>query len=225
MKVRQFLSCNRRRSRCPKTPSNLHTANNPCPHTPPVAASAPLAASQLFRAQQWVSQNDPRRPATISTWANRKINALWLQQWQSSAKSPLNSNSVEAPPGTNVFKLHEGLWKADSSLAIQLRTRTNGLDTFLFQARVPSVSSPLCSCGRGQQTAKHVLIFCSRHAAVRHEIRDEQGYIPDFSKLLGTADGLRKTTKWVMQNGILGQFRGARDALYGPSNSLPPAQD
>jgi hypothetical protein len=130
---------------------------------------------------------------------------------------------VEAPPGTDVLKLHEGLRKAESSLAIQLRTGTNGLDAFLFQARVPSVSSPLCSCGRGRQTAKHVLIFCPKYAGVRHQLRDEQGHLPDFSKLLGTADGLRKTTKWVMQRGILGQFRGARDALYGSSLSLSPA--
>jgi hypothetical protein len=46
-----------------------------------------------------------------------------------------------------------------------------------------------------------------------------------LSKLLGTADGLRKTTKWVMQRGILGQFRGARNTLYGPPLSLSPAQD
>ncbi len=130
-----------------------------------------------------------------------------------STLSPPNPDLVEAPPGTDILKLHEGLRKAESSLAIQLRTGTNGLDAFLFQARVPSVSSPLCSCGRGRQTAKHVLIFCPRHAGTRHELRDDQGHLPDFSKLLGTAEGLRKTTKWVMQRGILGQFRGARDAL------------
>jgi hypothetical protein len=161
----------------------------------------------------------------MSTRANRKINALWLQQWQSSAKSPPKPDLVEAPPGTDVLKLYEGLRMAESLLASQLRTGTNGLDAFLFQARVPSVPSPLCSCGGGRQTAKHILIFCPRHSGARHELRDEQGHLPDFAKFLGTADGLRKTTKWVMQRGILGQFRGARDALYGPPLSLSPTQD
>ncbi len=69
------------------------------------------------------------------------------------------------------------------------------------------------------------LLLCPKHAGARHELRDEQGHLPNFSKLLGTAEGLRKTTKWVMQRGILGQFRGARDALYGPPLSLSPAQD
>jgi hypothetical protein len=91
---------------------------------------------------------------------------------------------------TDVLKLHEGLKKAESSLAIQLRTGTNGLDAFLFQARVPSMPSPLCSCGRGRQMAKQVLIFFSRYAGARHELRDEQGHQPNFSKLLGTAEGL-----------------------------------
>jgi hypothetical protein len=93
------------------------------------------------------------------------------------------------------LKLHEGLWKAESLLAIQLRTGTNGLDAFLFQARVPSVPSPICSCGRVRQTAKHVLIFYPRRAEARHELRDEQGHLPDLSKLLGTAEFLQKTTK------------------------------
>jgi hypothetical protein len=56
------------------------------------------------------------------------------------------------------------LRKAESSLAIELRTGVNGLDAFLFQARVPSVSSPLYSCGRGQQTAKHILISCPQYS-------------------------------------------------------------
>jgi hypothetical protein len=132
---------------------------------------------------------------------------------------------VEAPPGTNVLKLHEGLRKAESLLAIQLRMGVNGLDAFLLQARVPSVPSPLCSCSGGRQTVKHILIFCPRHSGARHKLRDEQGHLPDFSKLLGTAKGLQKTTKWVMKRGILGQFREASDVLYGSPLSLSPALD
>jgi hypothetical protein len=119
------------------------------------------------------------------------------------------------------MKLHEGLWKVDSSLAIQLRTGTNSLDAFLFQARVPSVTPSLCSCGRGQQMAKHILIFCSRHAGVQHKLRDEQGHRPDFSKSLGTAKGLQKIIRWVMHGGIWGSSWGPGTrsmALSSPSS-------
>jgi hypothetical protein len=128
------------------------------------------------------------------------------------------------PLGTDVLQLHEGLRKAESSLDIQLRMGVDGLDAFLYQARVPSVPSPLCSCGRGRQTAKYMLIFCPRYAGARQQLRDEQGHLPDLLKLLGPAEGLQKTTKWVMQRGILGQFRGARDALHSSlsASSLDP---
>jgi hypothetical protein len=43
----------------------------------------------------------------------------WLQQWQSLAKSSPNANLVEASPGTDILKLHEGLRKVESLLAIQ----------------------------------------------------------------------------------------------------------
>jgi hypothetical protein len=51
---------------------------------------------------------------------------------QSLAKGPTNPDLVEAPPGTDVLKLHEGLRKAESLLTIQLRTGTNGLNAFFF---------------------------------------------------------------------------------------------
>jgi hypothetical protein len=73
-----------------------------------------LTASQLSWAKQWVAEDDHRRLAAMSTRANRKINALWLQQLQSSAKSPLNPDLVVAPLGTDVLKLYEGLRKAES---------------------------------------------------------------------------------------------------------------
>jgi hypothetical protein len=106
------------------------------------------------------------------------------------------------------MKLHEELRKVESLLALQLKIGTNGLDTFLFNARVPFVPSTLCRFGRGRQTANHTLICCPRHAMAWHELKDEQEHLPDFSEFLGTAEGLQRTTKWMMQRGTLGQFWG-----------------
>ncbi len=114
VKVRQFISCTRIRPRCPRTPRNRPTGSNPRSPAPPASDLAPLAASQLSWAQQWVPHDYPRSPATISTRANCKINALWLKQWQSSAKSLPNPDLIEAPLRTDVLMLHEGLLKAES---------------------------------------------------------------------------------------------------------------
>jgi hypothetical protein len=63
-----------------------------------------------------------------------------MQQWQFLVKSPPNPYLVEAPLGTDTLKLHKGLRKAESLLAIQLRTGINDLNTFLFQARVSTMA-------------------------------------------------------------------------------------
>jgi hypothetical protein len=47
LKVRQFLSYTRTRTRCPRTPRSRQTASNPRPSTPAASDPAPLAASQL----------------------------------------------------------------------------------------------------------------------------------------------------------------------------------
>jgi hypothetical protein len=97
-------------------------------------------------------------------------------------------------PGTYVLKLCVELMTTKNLQAIQQRMGTNGLCAFTFLARVPSVPFPLCSCGWGWHTIKHVLIVCPWHAGVRHELRNEQGQLPDFLKLLGTIEGLWRTT-------------------------------
>ncbi len=53
------------------------------------------------------------------------------------------------------------------------------------------MSFPFCSCGRGNKIAKHTRTFCPRHVGVEHELRDEQGHLPDISTLLRTAGGLQ----------------------------------
>ncbi len=64
--------------------------------------------------------------------------------------------------GPDMLVLYVGLRKAESSLAIELRTGTTSLDTFIFQAIAPFITSSLCSCIRKRQIAKHVLIVCLR---------------------------------------------------------------
>ncbi len=126
-----------------------------------------FAATQRIWAQQWIFHHNPGGPSTITIRTNCKISALWLQQWQSSARSLSYSEVVEGPTGTDILKLFDELRKGESLLAVQLITGTNGRDTFLLQARVPSVSSPRSNGVRGRQTAEHDLIFCPRQAAMR----------------------------------------------------------
>ncbi len=50
--------------------------------------------------------------------------------------------------------------------------------------------------------AKQVLIYCLRHAKTWHELRDKQGQLPDFFKLLGTAERLEKPPNGCCRKGF-----------------------
>ncbi len=135
LKVRQFLSCIRPQPTCPRASRNWQTASNPRPPTLPASDPILLATSQLFGP----SNGSPRMTPDA-------LLLFWQGQTTKSTLFGCSSNSLQPkalptpiwlrPPGTNVLKLHEGLVKAESSLAIQLRTGTNGLDAFLFKVRV-----------------------------------------------------------------------------------------
>jgi hypothetical protein len=137
-----------------------------------------------------------------------KSAAVLAQHVATSAKSPAPSTSIEAPPSTDVLALNQLLRKLETALAVQLQTGKNGFRAFLYQAHVPSVTSPLCSCGRAYQTAKHNIIHCCNCSAARHALRDDQGRLPDYKQLVTTPTGLKKVTKWVFERGCLASTRG-----------------
>jgi hypothetical protein len=109
----------------------------------------------------------------------QKAQQSWHSMWRASGKSPAPSISFEAPPSTDVLALYQQLRKLETALGVQLQTG-KGFNAFLYQACVPSVISPLCSCGFGHQTAKHIIIHCCNFLAARHALRDNQGYLPDY---------------------------------------------
>ncbi len=141
-------------------------------HGSPQEASTTTHQSKLAWALQWLPDDDRRRPLSLRKRAMQKAQQSWHSMWQASAKSPAPSTSIEAPPSTDVLALHQLLRKPETALAVQLRTGKNGFNAFLYQARVPTVLSPLCSCGFGHQTAKHIIIHCRNVLAARHALRD-----------------------------------------------------
>ncbi len=80
--------------------------------------------------------------------------------------------------------LHQHLQKPELWLAVQLRTGKKGLKTFLYEASMLTGASSLCSCGRGSQTAKQILIHYSAFSAAQNQLGDSQGNFPDFKQLL-----------------------------------------
>lgn len=57
--------------------------------------------------------------------------------------------------------LHGNLAKAESVLAVQIRTEKIRFAQFLNRQRVPVVTSPACDCGWHTQTAKRIIRYCN----------------------------------------------------------------
>jgi hypothetical protein len=64
------------------------------------------------------------------------------------------------------------------------------------QVLIDSLSHPPCATNYFNCASSITdIIYCIKYAGARHELRDEPGHSPDFSKMQGTAEGLRMTTK------------------------------
>jgi hypothetical protein len=110
-------------------------------------------------------------------------------------------------------KLYRGLSKAESSLAIQIRTEKIGLGAFLSKRKVPGWE-PACVCGFPQQTAKHVIKYCP--ARSNRTLLYKMAATEDYKVLTTTTRGLKATSRWLMRQGILPQFELAA-ALLDPA--------
>ncbi|MCJ1265443.1 hypothetical protein MMC22_005321 [Lobaria immixta] len=90
-------------------------------------------------------------------------------------------------------KLHQGLRKAESSLAIQRRTEVkNAADATKIQ--------------------NTFVVFCPNHALIRDRLYEEAGTQQDLQMLL-TRNGLRAVARRVMREGLLHQFSLAREQI------------
>ena len=147
----------------------------------------------------------------IRKWTKQK----WKERWNhylDSIPAAQKTPSHDCRLGTFRKKLHQGLRKAESSLAIQLRTGKVGFAAFLHARRVPDVLSPACQCGWRRQDPKHVIVFCPNHALTRNRLYEEAG-TQQYQEMLSTRKGLRAVARWVMREGLLHQFSLAKEQI------------
>jgi hypothetical protein len=85
----------------------------------------------------------------------------WKERWQREVdRSRTTHQSRAEKPAGEPLKLHDGLHKTKSSLLVQMRIGKIGLRAFLFKHRVPDVMTPVCACGDGRETVRHVAAYC-----------------------------------------------------------------
>ncbi|KAI0998523.1 hypothetical protein K3495_g9672 [Podosphaera aphanis] len=66
--------------------------------------------------------------------------------------------------------IHRNLSRAQSSIAIQIRSEHIGLNSYLHRRKVPGVANPKCQCGYPSQNVEHMALACHQWAEGRGEI-------------------------------------------------------
>jgi hypothetical protein len=149
----------------------------------------------------------------------QKVQQFWNSMWQAWAKSAAPSTSIEAPPSKFALALFQLVLWLEKVFAVELQRRKSCSIAILYQACMTSVQSPLCSYGLGHQTAKHMLIHSRNFLAVRHTIRDNQGWIPNYKDIVKPQTELRNISRCMIQRRRLGQR--ARGLLNPPEPPYP----
>jgi hypothetical protein len=118
-------------------------------------------------------------------------------------------------PTAQVLKLHDGLQNAESSMLVQVRTGSIGLRKHLHRRRVPGFITAQCACGGGEETPRHMALFCVQEAYRRDRLRLASGRPVMYGQLTGSPKGAKVFSEWMIKSGRLGQFSLARQLLYG----------
>ena len=159
-----------------------------------------------------------RQPTAPRPLINKAIHIQWANKWVKQRNKVPPDKRVAALIRDDTLKdphLHDNLYKAESSLATQLRTEKIGFNAFLARQRVPNVTAD-CPCGYPNQSAKHVLLFCPDIDRSNENL----GPSSDFNSILTNAASLRKAVRWLMSLNILPKFYLARELLWDNIMSL-----
>ena len=161
------------------------------------------------------------REVSVAALARQKqmqtIKARQLKVWNDSRSAYQNrvtepSIAQSVPLSKKRLKIHTLLKKAESALTTQIRTGKIGLADFLYQRRVPAVTSPACPCGWHRQSPEHVVMFC-RLIDNREQMFCAAG-TNNYQQLTETYKTLKILTTWLMKTGLLTQFSLASTLLY-----------
>jgi ribonuclease HI len=147
--------------------------------------------------------------STVKRWCKTQTERAWIAKWRKDTKGRATYRHTPTPT-KKVLQLHEGRPKRESALLIQLRTEKIGFNDFLFNRRVPYVTSPRCDCGARRQTVAHILLYCNKRRNLRNRIFANLSGRDNIRTILSTPQLATKAIEYVEQTQILGQV-GIRD--------------
>ena len=107
--------------------------------------------------------------------------------------------------GTPV-QIHQNLSRAQSSIAIQIRSEHIGLNSYLYRRKVPGVNNPKCQCGYPSHNVRHMVMACPKWARGRGKIL-QKSKDRSYEAMIQSPEDVARITKWISDKGYLEHFR------------------
>ena len=117
-------------------------------------------------------------------------------QFHQNRKSDRRKISLHKSP----FLLHRNLIRAQSSLAMQIRSEHMGLNSYLYRRKVPEVLSPGCPCGYQSQNPKHMIMSCPRWSNGRGKIWRQARDWP-YEVMINNTREIKRIKQWILNHG------------------------
>ena len=146
----------------------------------------------------------------IQDWFRKRRSERW-EEYQRGIPRAIRTPAQVGDLYNGRLDHHKMLRKAESSIAIQMRSGKIGLNAFLSRMKVPG-ANPDCECGWRKQDAKHVLLFCPRSREGRPRLLAEAG-TEDFQTMLTSTRGVRAAARWMVKSRWLSSFDLAGEQL------------
>ncbi|KAI0995004.1 hypothetical protein K3495_g13178 [Podosphaera aphanis] len=104
------------------------------------------------------------------------------------------------------YSMHKTLKRAQSSIAMQIRSEHMGLKSYLYRRNVPGVENPSCPCGYLSQNVKHMIMACPLWSEGRTDIW-RKAKNRSFEAMLNSPEDIGRITQWILDQGWIEQFR------------------
>ena len=119
--------------------------------------------------------------------------------------------------GLEQYELYIGLKKAESSMLTQARTGKIGLRAFLFGVNVPTATTPMCTCGVGEETVCHLITECTQLDEARERLPQQYRTARDVRQALSDPEHAYCIVRWLLRIGRLQEYRVAME-IEGDNN-------
>jgi hypothetical protein len=154
-------------------------------------------------------------------FAKKLAKERWADEWEASPTGRVLHQYQREPKKQTIHK-YKGLKRAVAATLFQMRTGKIGLKDYLWH--IQRADSPLCDCGKGRQTVRHVLLDCTSHTGLRKEIWSNRrsgwkGPNPpnNIKGIWENSQQANTAAIFMLRTGLLGRF--TRTAVDVPSGT------